>query len=156
MGLGVVFWIFHILLSRGFYATQTTWLPSLWGTLTTLLFIPVYVKLSQVWGVHGLALSGTLGIAFYVATLSWMLGRHLKKNQTSISFKPLWKFGFQWSLVICVLGAISFGLSKLGIYHSTRLSALVDVTVALGVLTSIALLLLRKVFAKSTPGGALF
>ena len=156
MGLGVVFWIFHILLSRGFYATQTTWLPSLWGTLTTLLFIPVYVKLSQVWGVHGLALSGTLGIAFYVATLSWMLGRHLKKNQTSISFKPLWKFGFQWSLVICILGAISFGLSKLGIYHSTRLSALVDVTVALGVLTSIALLLLRKVFAKSTPGGALF
>jgi len=156
MGLGVVFWIYHILLSRGFYATQTTWLPSVWGTLTTVFFIPVYVKLSQMWGVHGLALSGTLGIAFYVVTLSWMLGRHLRKNQTSISFTPLWKFVFQWTLVISILGGVSFGLSKLGIYHSTRVSALMDVTLALVVLMSIALFLLRKVFAKTTSGGALF
>lgn len=156
MGLGVVFWIFHILLSRGFYATQTTWLPSLWGTLTTALFIPVYIKLSQVWGVHGLALSGTLGIAFYVASLSWMLGRHLKKYQATISFKPLWLFIFQWSLVICLFGVVSFGLSRLGIYQSTRFSAFLDIFLSMSVLTGLAMFLIRKVFATRTVGGALF
>lgn len=156
MGLGVVFWIFHILLSRGFYATQTTWLPSLWGTLTTLLFIPVYFTFSKAWGVHGLALSGTLGIAFYVATLSWLLGRHLKKHQADISFKPLWIFIFQWSLVICVLGLISFALAQLGIYRSTRISAFLDTSLSLIVLTGLALVLLRKMFGKKTVGGALF
>lgn len=156
MGLGVVFWIFHILLSRGFYATQTTWLPSLWGTLTTILFIPVYIKLSRTWGVHGLALSGTLGIGFYVGTLSWLLRRHLKKHQASISFKPLWLFFAQWSLVIVLLGLISFGLSRLGIYQSTRVSALLDVSLSLFVLVGMAVFLLRKVFSNKTAGGVLF
>ncbi|MFM8269373.1 MAG: murein biosynthesis integral membrane protein MurJ [Pseudomonadota bacterium] len=156
MGLGVVFWIFHILLSRGFYATQTTWLPSLWGTLTTLIFIPVYVKLSQIWGVHGLALSGTLGIAFYVATLSWLLGRHLKKHQASVSFKPFWRFIFEWSLVICLFGLISFGFSRLHIYQSTRLSALADILLPFITLMGLAIFLLRKPFANKTMGGALF
>lgn len=152
MGLGVVFWILHILLSRGFYATQTTWMPSLWGTITTILFIPVYVILSQKWGVVGLAIAGSLGIAFYVVSLGLLLGWHLKKHQAGISFAPLWKFIGGWSLALLVLGGLAWAISQLGIYQGTRLSALADVILAMGVLGGAAFFLLRKIFASLTEG----
>lgn len=155
MGLGVVFWILHIILSRGFYATQTTWLPSLWGTLTTLIFIPIYSLLSQKWGAKGLALSGSLGIGFYVVTLSILLGRHLKKHAPEISFSKIWQFAFGWTAILVMLTGVAYGLSQLGIYQGTRLTALADICLALLVLTAFALFFLRKVFSQLT-GGSLF
>jgi len=152
MAIGVVFWIFHVLLSRGFYATQTTWLPSVWGTLTTLLFVPVYVYLSEVRGTHGLALAGSLGIIFYVFTLSLLLVRHLKKNQAEISYIPLINFMGAWSLVLILLGSVSYLLSRLEIYQGTRLSAFMDISVGLGVLSLLTLFFLRKVFSRMTEG----
>lgn len=155
MGLGVVFWIFHVLLSRGFYATQTTWLPSVWGTLTTLLFIPVYIYLSKTMGVHGLALAGSLGIIFYVLTLSFLLTRHLKKNHAGISYRSLWKFMGLWSLALLGLGGVAQFLSQIGIYQNTRTTAFFDIFLAAGTLSIAAFFLLRKVFNKVTDG-ALF
>jgi len=155
MGLGVVFWILHIILSRGFYATQTTWLPSLWGTLTTILFIPIYSILSKKWGASGLALAGSLGIIFYVLTLSFLLYRHLKRHSSEISFKNVGRFAFYWSGIILFLSAIAYGLAKIGIYQETRMSALADIALALLVLLGLALFFLRKVFSSLT-GGHLF
>jgi len=152
MGLGVVFWILHIILSRGFYATQTTWLPSLWGTLTTILFIPVYSYLAKSWGAKGVALAGTLGIIFYVISLSIFLLIHIKKQTKEFSFSGVWKFGLGWSLVVCLLGLFSWGLSRLGIYQETRLSALLDILVASAGLGALAWVLLRKVFSRFTDG----
>jgi putative peptidoglycan lipid II flippase len=152
MGLGVVFWILHIILSRGFYATQTTWLPSLWGTFTTVLFIPVYSYLAKIWGAKGVALAGTLGIIFYVVSLSIMLGIHIRKQTRNVSFSGLWKFGLSWSGFILVMGLLSLGISQIGIYQDTRLSALMDVLVTLFILSGVSLLVLRKVFNKVTDG----
>ena len=155
MGLGVVFWILHIILSRGFYATQTTWLPSVWGTLTTLIFIPIYSWLAQKWGAKGLALSGSLGIIFYVGTLSLLLRRHLKKHSPEISFSNIWRFGGAWTGVLLLLTTVAYGLSHLGIYQATRLTALADITLALFILVGLALFFLRKVFTRFT-GESLF
>jgi len=155
MGLGVVFWIMQILISRGFYATQTTWLPSLWGTAITFLFIPVYRVLSQKWGIQGLAISGTIGISFYVFTLSILLRRHMKQHSPEVSFKPLLKFCFSWSLALVLIGGISYGCSLLGIYQSTRISALLDIGLACLAAGATALVLLRKVYSRMTEG-ALF
>lgn len=152
MGLGVVFWILHIILSRGFYATQTTWLPSLWGTITTILFVPVYSYLAKLWGAKGVALAGTLGIVFYVFSLSVLLVFHIKKQTKEVSFSPVWKFGFWWSLAVLFSGGLAYGISKIGIYQETRLSALLDVVTALIVLSSTSIFLLRKVFSKLTEG----
>lgn len=155
MGLGVVFWILHIILSRGFYATQTTWLPSLWGSVTTVLFIPVYSLLAKGMGSQGLALAGTLGITFYVGTLSLLLGFHIRKQTREVSFQGVWRFGLSWGAVVILLGLLALGLSKLGIYRETRLSALADILVASAVIGGLALYLLRKSFSHLTKG-ALF
>ena len=155
MGLGVVFWILHIILSRGFYATQTTWLPSLWGSITTILFIPVYTYLAKKMETQGLALAGTLGITFYVGTLSLLLWAHIKKQTNQVSFSGVWRFGIRWFLVIVALGGLAYGLSKIGIYRETRLSAFADILVASLAVGGAALVILRKVFSQETKG-ALF
>ncbi|NDG26311.1 MAG: hypothetical protein EB120_03940, partial [Proteobacteria bacterium] len=152
MGLGLVFWIMQILLSRGFYATQTTWLPSLFGTLLTIVFVPLYFVLSQKWGVRGLAISGSLGIACYSIFLGVLLKHHVKKYSSEISFRPVIKFGIAWTGALVLLGAMAYGISKIGIYQSSRLSALGDILLTTLVVGGAALFLLRKGFSQLTEG----
>lgn len=155
MGLGVLFWILQVLLSRGFYATQTTWFPSILGSVLTVLALPLYWFLGERYGVQGLAMAGTAGITVYVLILGIYLRKHVLKAAPEYSFKKLYRFCASWTVVVVLLAAVAYGISQLGIYQGTRLSGFLDVIAATAVLGLIAIGLLRTVF-KRMLGEALF
>jgi putative peptidoglycan lipid II flippase len=154
-GLGMFFLTVQGLFSRGFYACQKTWLPSLVGGITSVLSVGLYWYLAREWQVRGLALAGSLSFAFYGITLWFLLRAHLRKNCPALALGPFYRFCGAWAFVGTGLWAASVGVLHLGVYRGTRLTAALDIGVATVVVAGLSLLLLRKVFARST-GGALF
>lgn len=149
---GVFFWTIQVLLARGFYACQRTWLPPLLGGLTSLVTVPVYWWLAKEQGHAGLALAGSIAVAIYCFALAIALHRHMRVYASQFDFRPAWKFVGLWSVVLAGLGVLAFQLPKLGIYQATRMTAFADVMLAAVVLAGIAILLLRTVFRKLTDG----
>ena len=146
LGVGIFFWACQILLSRGFYAAQKTWLPSVWGTVLSFVMIPVYYVLSQRWGYLGLALAGTVGIFIYCSFLWWMLKKYIRTIAPQYLFSDFYRFFFQWGLVVVIFALISFSFEKLGIYQATRLSALADLILVGVVVGGGAIWVLKKGF----------
>lgn len=154
-GVGMIFWTLQMVLSRGFYACQRTWLPSLLGTFVGIATIPLYRYLGYSMGHKGLALAGTLAITLYTVILAGWLATHIRKHATGLSFSPFVKFVCWWSLVVVGLWFVSDGIRVLGVYQATRLTAIADVVLTTIVLAGISVLLLRTVFRRLTDG-ALF
>ncbi len=150
--LGILFWTAQVLLARGFYAAQMTWLPSLLGGLCSLMAIPLYAWLSQSMGFQGLALAGSIAIAAYSSLLWAILVLHLRKRCPEVAVGPFYIFCVTWLGVLAVLWFVAEGIGRLGIYQASRISALSEVMVAVLVLGGISLLFLRKVFPKLTDG----
>lgn len=149
-GYGVFFWTAQVLLARGFYASQRTWLPSLLGTLLSALLIPVYAKLSEAMGFRGLALSGSIGISIYTAFLWYFLRTHIRKTCPGFSFAFLYKFMIAWTFFLGILGAISWGITRVGIYQNTQLTAFLEILAALAATLPLAYLIQRKVTRRLT------
>jgi len=154
--IGVFFWTLQLILARGFYACQRTWLPSIIGTLVCFMAIPGYWYLGTTIGFQGLALAGSLGIAIYAITLWIFLRKHLRKNCPELSLTNFYKFCGLWCGVIIIAGLASQGIYHSGLYQHTQLSALLDVLVALVVIIAIGWTALRTVFVKMTDGKPLF
>ena len=150
--LGVFFWTVQVLLARGFYACQRTWLPSIIGTLLSAAFIPVYKYLMLVLSFRGLALAGTLGIFTYTAILWFFLRRHLKEHAPEFSFKPFYTFCGLWIGALVLIAAVAEGLYRAHLYQGTRTSAALDLFVSTVVVGGIALGLLRTVYQRYTDG----
>ncbi len=74
-GLGIPFWCFQAIVSRGFFAMKDTWTPTLVGTGAWIVALPVYYLLQQSYGVFGLALASTVGIFLYAGALYGILMR---------------------------------------------------------------------------------
>ncbi|MBY0369736.1 murein biosynthesis integral membrane protein MurJ [bacterium] len=149
---GVFFWTAQVVLARGFYACQMTWLPSLIGGLCSVLAIPLYGYFGSAYGFAGLALAGSCGIAVYCLTLWVLLRRHLRTYCQDLSLRPFFKFLALWTLVTVGLYFVSEGVALVGLYQQTRLSALFEVLAVVGVVGGLAIGLLRTVFAKMTDG----
>ncbi len=154
-GLGMFFLTVQGLCSRGFYAAQKTWLPSLVGGCTSLVSLGLYWYLAREWGVNGLAMAGSVSFAIYALSLWGLLRLHLKRHCPGLSLVPFYKFCFLWALAGILLWGIAEGVLRLPIYQGTRLTAFVDILVATAAVGLASLLLLRKGFARLT-GGALF
>lgn len=75
--LALAAWSANTLISRGFYAQQQTWLPSLLGTAVVLVALPLYPALSGLLGGLGLALASSLAISSYVILLAVVLRRRM-------------------------------------------------------------------------------
>ncbi|MFT5683920.1 MAG: putative peptidoglycan lipid II flippase [Myxococcota bacterium] len=75
MSLGLWAWTAQTVVSRGFYALGKTWIPTLLGTGTVLVFYPLYVYLRGQLGVTGLALASSAAITVYVILLIAFLRR---------------------------------------------------------------------------------
>lgn len=149
---GIFFWTAQVMLARGFYACQMTWLPSTIGGLCSLLAIPLYGEMGRRFGFAGLALAGSLGIAAYTTALWILLRRHLRKYCTGLDTRSFYTFVFGWSAALVFLGLVAHGLGSLGLYQHTRLSALLELAVVVAVTGGLALGLLRTVFRRLTDG----
>lgn len=147
-GLGIFFWASQILLSRGFYAAQRTWIPSLLGTVLSALMIPLYYTLSNHYSYRGLAAAGTAGIFIYCFVLWWMLRHHIAGVLPNYSYSDFYGFLFKWSGVIVLMGLLSFGVAKLGIYQGTRFTAFLELSLAGITVGGCSLLLLKRYFSE--------
>ena len=76
--LGLGGWASQTVISRGFYAFGSTWLPTIVGTLIAFLAVPLYVVLRQQWGALGLAIASSVAILIYVLLLGWLQYRRFE------------------------------------------------------------------------------
>ena len=76
--LGLGGWASQTVISRGFYAFGSTWLPTIVGTLIAFLAVPLYVVLRQQWGAIGLAIASSVAILIYVLLLGWLQYRRFE------------------------------------------------------------------------------
>ncbi len=154
-GIGIFFWTAQVLLARGFYACQMTWIPSLIGTIMSVVTIPLYSYLAKIMSYRGLALAGSLGITAYTLILWFLLRLHLKKYAPQFSLVPFYQFCASWAGLMVALGLVSEAVYRLGIYRSTQLSGLLDVLVVLTLTVPTAYLAQRTFFRRFT-GEALY
>jgi putative peptidoglycan lipid II flippase len=82
--LGLGGWAAQSVISRGFYALESTWLPTLVGTAIALMMVPVYVGLRQQWGATGLAISSAIAILTYVFVLGYLQRRRFERETAAI------------------------------------------------------------------------
>jgi putative peptidoglycan lipid II flippase len=78
--LGLGGWAAQTVISRGFYAFGSTWVPTIIGTLVAFLTLPLYVVLRQQWGGIGLAVASSAAILIYVLLLGWLQHRRFKRE----------------------------------------------------------------------------
>jgi putative peptidoglycan lipid II flippase len=78
--LGLGGWAAQTVISRGFYALGSTWLPTIVGTIIAFVMVPVYVVLRQNWGTIGLAIASSVAILIYVFLLGWLQYRRFERE----------------------------------------------------------------------------
>jgi putative peptidoglycan lipid II flippase len=78
--LGLGGWAAQTVISRGFYALGSTWLPTTIGTIIAVIMMPLYVVLRQNWGAIGLAIASSVAILVYVLVLGWLQHRRFKRE----------------------------------------------------------------------------
>lgn len=78
--LGLGGWAAQTVISRGFYALGSTWLPTIVGTIIAFVMVPLYVVLRQNWGTIGLAIASSVAILVYVFLLGWLQYRRFERE----------------------------------------------------------------------------
>ena len=78
--IGLAGWAAQTVISRGFYALGSTWLPTIVGTIVAFAMVPLYVVLRQYGGAIGLAMASSVAILTYVLLLGWLQFRRFKRE----------------------------------------------------------------------------
>jgi len=78
--LGLSGWAAQTVISRGFYALESTWLPTMVGTAIAVIMLPIYVVLRQRGGATGLAGASSMAIMTYVTVLGWLQRRRFERE----------------------------------------------------------------------------
>ena len=78
--LGLSGWTTQTVISRGFYALESTWLPTIVGTTVAFAMVPFYVVLRQQLDAIGLAIASAVAILIYVFLLGWLQYRRFKRE----------------------------------------------------------------------------
>lgn len=78
--LGLSGWAAQTVISRGFYALQSTWLPTLIGTAIAAIMVPLYVLMRQRDGAIGLAIASSVAIMAYVMLLGYLQRRRFERE----------------------------------------------------------------------------
>jgi putative peptidoglycan lipid II flippase len=76
--IGMVAWGAQNLMSRGFYAIRDTLTPSVVGTITTVLSLPVYWFFARRWQQNGLAMASSICVISYTCLTFFLLARRTK------------------------------------------------------------------------------
>jgi putative peptidoglycan lipid II flippase len=78
--LGLGGWAAQTVISRGFYALGSTWLPTITGTIVAIAAVPLYVVMRRHWGAIGLATASSISILVYVLALGWLQRRRFERE----------------------------------------------------------------------------
>ena len=78
--VGIAGWAAQTVISRGFYALGSTWLPTILGTTVAVVAAPLYVVLRQQFGANGLAIASAAAILAYVLLLGWLQRRRFERE----------------------------------------------------------------------------
>ena len=78
--LGLGGWAAQTVISRGFYALGSTWLPTTVGTVIAVIMVPLYVVLRENFGAIGLAVASSVAILIYVFVLGWLQHRRFQRE----------------------------------------------------------------------------
>ncbi len=78
--LGLTGWAAQSVISRGFYALGSTWLPTIVGTAVAFAAVPLYVVLRRHWGENGLAVASSIAILVYVLLLGVLQRRRFERE----------------------------------------------------------------------------
>ncbi len=136
--LGLSGWAAQSVISRGFYALGSTWLPTIVGTAVAFAMVPFYVLMRQQLGAIGLAIASALAILMYVILLGWLQRRRFEReaanNATSLKDAPRVMNG---ALRLAVAAAVATGIGLL--LRSLLLQLLPGLSFAAIVLRSVLL-----------------
>jgi len=80
LSLGLSAWAAQTVISRGFYALGSTWLPTTVGTIIAAVSVPLYVVLRQTFGAVGLAVASSIAITVYVGVLGLLQRRRFERE----------------------------------------------------------------------------
>jgi putative peptidoglycan lipid II flippase len=78
--LGLGGWAAQTVISRGFYALGSTWLPTTVGTGVAVCAVPLYILLREEYGAIGLAIASAIAILIYVLALGWLQYRRFSRE----------------------------------------------------------------------------
>jgi putative peptidoglycan lipid II flippase len=78
--LGLIGWAAQTVISRGFYALGSTWLPTIVGTMVAFVMVPIYVVLRWQLGAIGLAIASSAAILVYILLLGWLQYRRFQQE----------------------------------------------------------------------------
>lgn len=102
---GVLFWVVHQIVSRSFYAREDTLTPAVIGTISTIVFLPVYWGLTRLLGSPGVAVAGALGIGAYTLAMAYVW----QKRQGGAAFAGITARIFKALGVAAIPGAAAWG-----------------------------------------------
>ena len=116
--LGLSGWAAQTVISRGFYALGSTWLPTIVGTIVAFATVPLYVILRQHWGAIGLAIASSASILFYVLLLGWLqfrrFGREAAARDTTLKDVPgMLLPALKMAFAACIAIGLGLGLRNL-------------------------------------------
>ena len=125
---GVLFWVVHQIVSRSFYAHEDTITPAVIGTVSTIMFLPVYYLLTKTLGAPGVAITGVFGIGAYTATM--VVVWH--KRHGTAAFTGLASYTLK-ALSIAALPGFAAWLSGIGVAKLLPSSPIWGAVLAFGV-----------------------
>jgi putative peptidoglycan lipid II flippase len=96
----------YTIVVRGYYASQNTWFPAIFGTIAVLLSLPIYWYGMQMMGAGGIGMAISLSSIIQVGTL-YVLWNHRTRN---IGSRKVYLFYLQ---MIILSGIIGVGLEYL-------------------------------------------
>jgi putative peptidoglycan lipid II flippase len=82
-------WSAQAIYSRAFYASGTTWLPMLSGTVVMVTAIPLYWIGYRMYGTGGLALATDIGIVLQTVALAVLLHQRRMVSLADIDYREL-------------------------------------------------------------------
>ena len=113
LSLGLSAWAAQTVISRGFYALGSTWLPTTVGTVIAVVSVPLYVVLRGRFGAIGLAVASSVAITVYVGVLGVLQRRRFEREaaarSTTLGGAPGMLDGFVRMAIAAAL-AIAIGL----------------------------------------------
>ena len=98
--ISLFLWSAQAIYSRAFYAAGNTFVPMAAGTVVTLVSLPIYYSLYQLYGAMGLAVASDVGIAMQTVVLAVLLHRRRMVSLASLDYAEMGR---------CLLAAVGSG-----------------------------------------------